>query len=283
MREALIGVIALLGGASCGFDRAGLGGAGGDLPGDGDGGGGGDSASVDGGPGASGDPYPTGAVSFFKRASCPTGWAPFEPANGRTILPTIGETPPGTKNGEPLASGEDRKHAHKWSTAFAISKFDFIVFDGGNDGVGAGGNVPFAGTTEPASSKLPYVQLLVCKKAAGRGKKQLPTGMQIYFDAGKCPAGFHQTEETQGRVTVGLPKGAGADQSYGAAAMWGSGPRVHIHALTGTLETSPHGMAVVSGCCNGGFASNGKYTASATTEPAPGGLPWVELVGCTKD
>lgn len=278
MREALILALAIACG-SCAFDRSGLG-SGGTLDDDtGTSTSDGDAGPID----PLGDPYPTGAVSFFDRASCPPGWAPFDAANGRTIVPTIGSNPPGTVNGKPLSSGEDRTHVHKWSTAVAVSKFDMAGFDGDNDGVGGGGNIAVSGTTEPASSNIPYVQMLVCKKTGGRGKKSLPSGMQVFFDAGACPAGFHQTEETQGRVIVGLPAGAGADQTFGAAPMWGTGPRAHAHALEASFETSSYGIALASGCCNGGFASNGKYTMTALTEARAGTLPWVELVGCTKD
>lgn len=279
MREALILALAIACG-SCAFDRSGLGGGGAGGPtGDETGTTDGDAGPID----PVGDPYPTGAVSFFDRASCPPSWALFEAANGRTIVPTIGSNPPGTVNGEPLASGEDRTHVHKWSTAVAVSKFEFASFDGDNNGVGGGGNIAVSGTTEPASSGIPYAQMLVCKKTGGRGKKSLPSGMQVYFDAAACPAGFHQSEETQGRVIVGLPSGAGADQTFGAAPMWGTGPRPHAHGLEAAFDTSSYGMAVVSGCCNGGFASNGKYTMTALTEATAATLPWVELVGCTKD
>ncbi len=127
------------------------------------------------------------------------------------------------------------------------------------------------------------MQLLVCKKTGGRGPKALPTGMQVLFDAPKCPAGFHQNEETQGRVVIGLPKGAGADQAFGAAAMWGAGARMHAHGLDATLETSPHGLLIATGCCRDGYARNGKYTLTTTTEPTASGLPWVELLSCSKD
>jgi len=198
-------------------------------------------------------------------------------------VPTIGENPPGTTNGAALKSGEDRTHTHKFTGAFAVSKYDIVAFDGPNDGVGNAGNLPFVGTTEPASSGLPYVQLLVCKKTGGRGPKALPAGMQVLFDAPKCPAGFYQNEEPQGRVVIGLPKGGAADQTFGASPMWGVGPRLHSHGIDATLETSPHGLLVASGCCRDGYARNGKYTLTIPSEPAAGGLPWVELLSCSKD
>lgn len=284
MREALVPVLSLAL-TSCGFDRGGLGidpktflddvgGVTDDAT---------DSADGATDPVASkGDPYPRSAVSFFQREICPTGWELFPDAKGRTILPTIGSNPPGTTNGVPLASGEDRKHVHKFTGSVNVSKIDMAGFDGSND-LGEGGAKTVTGSTDPASAGLPFVQLLVCRKTGPRGPKSLPSGVLVFFDLGACPAGFHQNEETQGRVIVGLPAGAGADLTFGAGPMFGSTPKTHTHALSGSLETSSHGIALVTGCCNGGFAENGSYPFAATTEPVAAAMPSIELLACTKD
>jgi hypothetical protein len=230
-----------------------------------------------------GDPYPKGAIAFFKRDACPPEWTPYEPAVGRTLLPTVGGTPPGGVNGAPLESGEDRTHTHKWSTAFSVGAVSFATFDGSNDGVARAGTVPFAGTTEPASSGVPYAQLLVCKKVGARGPRALPRGAQVFFDGATCPDGYRQTEETQGRVLVGLPKGAGADQTFGKAPMSGLARRTHGHALDATLATDGHGLAVLTGCCRDGYARDGRYAAKATSDEASAALPWLELLSCSKD
>ncbi|MBI2392547.1 MAG: hypothetical protein HYV09_23380 [Deltaproteobacteria bacterium] len=282
MREALIALVLLC--CGCGLDAQGLGGAA-SVGGDDDGGGGdtssgGGDATPDGG---SGDPYPTGAISFFRRAACPSGWAPYEPANGRAVVPTIGATVPGGTNGEPLTSGEDRTHVHEWSVAFAISKFDFVGFGGDNKGVGGSGTLAVSGKTDPASSGIPYVQQLVCKKSGPQGAKKLPSGLLVHFDSGACPPGFRQSEETQGRLLVGLPKGAAADQTFGSASMWGSGDRLHTHDMTAALQTSSHGIALPSGCCADGYARNGTYTVTTATEPSGGSIPWIELLTCVKE
>lgn len=280
MREALIALSLLC--CGCGLDAQGLGGSA-SAP---DGGGGGDDAANGGGdatPGVGSDPYPSGAISFFRRAACPSGWAPYEPANGRAVVPTIGATAPGTTNGEPLKSGEDRTHVHDWSVAFAVSKFDFVGFGGDNKGVGGGGTLTVSGKTAPASTGVPYVQLLACKKTGPQGAKKLPAGMIVHFESSTCPAGFRQSDETQGRLIVGLPKGGVADSSFGADSMWGSGARLHTHEMTATLQTSSHGIALASGCCADGYARNGTYTMTTSTEPSGGSIPWVELLTCVKE
>ncbi len=150
MREALAFALLL---SSCGFDRGGLGidpktfvaddgAASGDTTG---------STDADTDPVSSkGDPYPASAVSFFQREICPTGWELYEGAKGRTIVPTIGSNPPGTTNGDPLASGEDRKHVHKFTSSVNVPKFDIAGFDGSND-LSEGGTKVATGTAHHLS------------------------------------------------------------------------------------------------------------------------------------
>lgn len=229
-----------------------------------------------------GDAVPTGAVSFFGGATCPTGWDPYAAADGRLLLPALDPATSGTAHGTPLASGEERQHTHAIATFFALSSFQFIDVGGPNAGVAAAGNAAFTTTSEPASTGLPYVQFLVCKKSAPPAPGTLPAGLHLFFEGQSCPAGWAPADVTAGRFLVGLPQGGMPDQPFGAEPLASMDVPAHGHAVTATLQTTPHGEAVLTGCCNGGFAKNDSYTTIANTDLAEPALPYLELLQCQK-
>lgn len=273
MRAALIVACFVVG---CGFDRGGLGttAPGDALPGSGDG------AAIDDASELGDDAVPVGAITYFRGATCPVGWAPYEPVRGRLVVATIGAKKPGTTAGEPLAGGEDRTHTHGFSLSFTLRDRDFVTVAGGSNGGVGGASKPTAtGTTTASSTGLPYVQLLVCRKESKPLSRSLPIGMTLFFESAVCPMGWTQTEVSAGRSVVGLPKGAPADQTFGR------GPTVehtHAHSAMATFATTPHGLTVLSGCCAGGYAAQGTYTTTAETTAESPDLPTIELLSCTK-
>ena len=234
-----------------------------------------------------GDAVPVGAVSFFQTTVCPEGWKQHADAAGRMLLPGIGDVAPGTKYGEPpLASGEDRSHAHEVSAEIELVPVSYAgIAGGGNAGVGEAGKVAFAATSEPASTGLPYVQMLVCKKAdeAVPAARPLPSGMLMFFDANGCPEGWKQATATQGRLLVGLPAGAPADVSFGGEPLSIGEPRKHAHSSEISVTTSPHGIALASGCCGDGYAKDGTYTSLVDTSESEAALPMLQLLQCQKE
>lgn len=233
----------------------------------------------------SGDAVPAGAVSFFQGSACAKGWAVYSAAAGRFLLPTIGTQGIGTMAGAPLDSGEDRQHTHGVTGTWALNAVSFAgIAGGGNHGVAAAGEIALSTTSEPASMGLPYVQLLVCKKVAAAVPRStpLPSGMLMFFDAPSCPSGWQQSAATQGRSLVGLPEGAPADLAFGGAPLSDGEARSHAHRNEGTLSTTPHGIALASGCCGGGYAQDGTSTFKQDTDKSETGMPWLELLHCQK-
>jgi hypothetical protein len=137
-------------------------------------------------------------------------------------------------------------------------------------------------TTGPSSTGLPYVQLLACKKVGAPAPKKIVVGTTAFFETATCPDGWSQTEETQGRFVVGLPPDAPADQTFGGAPLGAGEDRPHGHVALGTLVTKPHGLAVLSGCCAGGYAKNRTYDALGVANPGSPALPTLSLTSCTK-
>lgn len=234
-----------------------------------------------------GDAIPAGAVSFFQTTVCPEGWKPHTDAAGRVLLPAIGEVASGTKVGEPpLESGEDRLHTHEIAAEIDIPAVSYAgVVGGGNAGVGTAGKAAFAATTEPASAGLPYIQMLACKKAeeAVARARPLPSGMLMFFDANTCPEGWARATSTQGRLLVGLPAEAPADVSFGGESLPAGEPRTHTHSSPIALATTPHGIALASGCCGDGYAKDGSYMSLVDTSESEAALPMLQLLQCQKE
>jgi hypothetical protein len=233
-----------------------------------------------------GDALPAGAVSFFKKLSCPEGWKPYEPAAGRTIVAASEGFPSGEAVGDPLASQEERSHSHTMTASVELPKVSYVgAPGGGNSGVGKAGIVTLATTSEPASADIPYVQLLACKKSAEPIPRAtpLPSRMLMFFDAEVCPSGWIPAESTVGRLLVGLPQYAPADRPFGGEPFMSPAPRAHGHAFTSTLATTSHGIGLASGCCGDGYAKNGTYEIAAETEPSDVDVPMLALLQCEKE
>ncbi len=231
------------------------------------------------------DAIPQNGIGFFQVPACPAGWEPFKAASGRAILPTIGAMPGGATVGEPLGSGEERMHTHSVKASFDLIDISYAgIASGGNTGVAKAGAISFMTTSNPASTGVPYVQLLACKKVAApeAGVKPLPTGMQLFFDTADCPSGWKQTAATQGRFIVGLPKGAPADVAFGGEPLASAMPRVHTHTTDVSMTTIPHGIALAAGCCGSGYAKNATYMNSQDSGEGDASLPWIELLHCEK-
>jgi hypothetical protein len=283
MRRAGLAAIAVVAAAACasgaavrtttssgGGHDAGSGGAGG-------GGGGGGSAP--------GDAVPQDAVSFFHGTVCPPGWSAYDAAAGLSIVPTTSDTTGGVPHGTPLQSGEDRAHTHTLAATFTLGSVSYAgIAGGGNNGVAATGVVMMAATSDPASTGLPYIQLMACKKTfpAVPGRAPLPAGMQMFFDAPACPAGWTQPAGTQGRFLVGLPQGAPADKTFGGMPVTSATAPTHTHGNTAQLVTMAHGIALLGGGLADGYAADGTYTDMQPTDATEAVIPYLPLLSCEK-
>lgn len=227
------------------------------------------------------DPLPTGAISFFLATGCPGGWSPYDTAAGRAIVPTT--TDPGVTAGMPLARNEERAHHHDATVGVDLPSTSFAGIAGAsNTGVASAGHVDGAITTDDGGAALPYVQLLVCKKTAPPSSASVPGGLVAFFEAA-CPAGWSDAPaELVGRMLVGLPDGGTARATFGGAPLASGEVRTHTHPISGTLAVPSHGIALVSGCCAGGYASAGDRTigAGATSGAAAVDVPYLQLRAC---
>jgi hypothetical protein len=249
-------------------------------------------ASVAPPPPPAGDSLPTGAISFFNRDSCPSGWSPLDAAVGRTVVP--GEPPfIGATQGAPLKDAEDRQHGHAISGTLPLKSVSYAGIAGeANHGVARGGMPGIAMETSQTSTGLPYVQLLICKKTAqpDAQARLAPSGTMVFFAASSCPLGWGASSVTQGRFIVGLPDSATPGQSFGGLPLTASlvmgmpqgERRGHQHVVKGTIATTSHGIALASGGAADGYAKDMKYAYEATSENAASELPYIMLLQCQK-
>jgi hypothetical protein len=232
-----------------------------------------------------GDSLPRSAVSFFNRTSCPMGWSPLGTAAGRFIVPTIGAVGGGTFAGTPLTDGEDRQHSHTFQTSLTPTTISITGSAGSNTNIAESATLNISGSTQPASSRLPYVQLLVCQKNADppEGLPPPPSGMMTFFaNVSACPSSWTQVAVTQGRFIVGLPDGAVAGLTFGGSALGSLEQRSHAHTVRGSLVTGTYNIALASG--NGtGFTRTGTYPFNTTSSTTSADLPYLQLLHCQKN
>ncbi|MFO0608729.1 MAG: hypothetical protein U0324_36520 [Polyangiales bacterium] len=230
------------------------------------------------------DGLPVDAVMYFTGTACPRGWIAYTEGVGRVAVPTPSVTLLGVQRGAPLADGEDRAHGHTLSGSFAVPGVSYAGIAGCcNNGLGAAATLPFMAPAREASSGLPYVQLLVCRKTGPSRAALLPSGMLVYFAAARCPTGFTRAEDPRGHLPVGTPAGGLHGARFGTTPPGIGETRAHRHAATPTLATVAQGIALASGCCAGDYAAHGEHRGTWNTSDAESGPPTVQLLLCQAD
>lgn len=232
-----------------------------------------------------GDSLPKGSISFYNRRDCPTGWAPFALAKGRTLVPAVGIATVGTTAGTPLDDAEDRKHGHTISASINPPGVNYAgIVGGGNTGVARSGMTTLTVASGTASAGIPYVQLLVCEKmeAADRSQRPAPVGLHVYFALSECPEGWTDSGLPAGRFLVGLPTGGKPGQTFGAKALTAMAKPTHQHGVKGAIKTTSHGIALASGGAAGGYAKNDTYSYQVLTDEESAQFPHLMLLQCKK-
>lgn len=221
-----------------------------------------------------GDPFPVDTVAFFDRTTCPSGWALADGLFGRTAVAVPPERV-GEVAGTALANGEDRTHVHVFTATGALADRSFAGIAGGGLGLARSGAVALSVTGAPASAGLPYLQLLPCRKTAVEERGDMPLGLLVQRDAAACPAGWAASVTGYERLVVGTPEGGAAGASFGATTA-----TAHSHGGAGTVPTPSQGVALVSGCCSGGYASAAGVAVTLASDAATVELPWRGVLQC---
>ncbi|HNN95744.1 MAG TPA: hypothetical protein PKI03_25870 [Pseudomonadota bacterium] len=109
---------------------------------------------------------PPGIVAFFGTADsrCPAGYRVPQEASGRLIVGVTAADAVGKAVGKALADQEDRTHVHAFAGKVELPYKSISGADGPNSQGAAAKTYADSGSTGPASSGLPFVQLTVCEK-----------------------------------------------------------------------------------------------------------------------
>ena len=221
-----------------------------------------------------GDGLPLGTVVWFDRPECPSGWQPYSPAIGRTISGT-GALAVAEARGDPLLSGAEPLHSHTVAGTGDVGSVSYAGIVGCcNGGLASDADISYAGEAQPASAGLPYLQLLPCEKVSAAVIGGPPQGLG-HFSVFGCADGAAPFPFAADRLLVGAPAEGALIASFGSG-----GLTSHDHEVAGTLPTPSQGIALISGCCGGGYASSGGVGISTATSEATAVFPEVALNTC---
>jgi hypothetical protein len=70
----------------------------------------------------------------------------------------------GVAVGEPLGDQEDRVHVHTFQGTLPLASKSVSAIDGGNQSAAGAQSYTWSNTDVPATSGLPFMQLLICEK-----------------------------------------------------------------------------------------------------------------------
>ncbi len=238
-------------------------------------------------------PYPADTVMFFNRQSCPAGFSLMSGADGRFLVATPAGGDIGAAVGVALENREDRVHDHGLRTSIQIPESSVAALGGLNFNHTKKGvyDSNAFGSTEPQSSGLPYIQLLVCRASfrlpppAGQQVvgDSVPSGTFAYVNALACPSGWTRSGAHEGRFLLGLPDGGVPYETRGGPALANREERQHAHGFSGQVTIPSLDVALVSGCCYSDTGAHGTFGYAGITDPAGTGLPYLQLLGCEKD
>lgn len=217
-----------------------------------------DSGETDSGPPPVGDAMPLGSISFFDR-ECPTGWAAYDDAVGRTIV-AAASADVGVVAGTPYSDAEARSHTHGTRLDLELAETTYALIGGCcNNGLARRTDVGVSATSSAASAGVPYVQYRVCEKIAEPIAGTIPSGVTTYVEATTCPATWSKVGVTVGRIAIGAPEGAPNDTIFGGSPLASGELRTHSHSVAGTWTPGAYGVAGVSGGAATGYATRGLH------------------------
>lgn len=110
------------------------------------------------------DGAPRGMVAYFLGSACPLGWTPSSLAQGRLAVGVTDAANVGTTVGNALTDREDRAHTHGFSGNLVVTSRSVVGASGSNNAAASSGSYPVMGTSAPATTGLPLVQLLACER-----------------------------------------------------------------------------------------------------------------------
>jgi hypothetical protein len=225
-----------------------------------------------------------GTVAYFSSdvESCPEGWVPKDDLTGRIAAAGYSEGGPASNLAPPLASGEDRAHAHTYEATMTTNDVSFAGIEGCcNDEPAATGEYFIAGNASASSTGLPYIQILTCVNQQPTFAASMPPGALLFQEL-QCPPGWTLVTTISGRLVVSLPDGAAPGATFGGNVLPSAAPvnPMHAHGVEGYVPLPPASVMLDSGCCGDGYAATGNYTFTGKSSSDSANLPYTMLPVC---
>ncbi|MGH2362229.1 MAG: hypothetical protein ACRDGM_17015 [bacterium] len=237
--------------------------------------------------GTPGQKWSVGTVSFFTSPDCPTGWEPYERADGFFVVPTVSnDERVGKTYGTPVAD-ELQPHGHAVSTKFTTQKVNYALatsFLGrANKEVARHGTYKLTGSTTTEKVDLPFIKLNICQiQDKTVATSTIPGGLTVFVGAQRCEreSGWENAPGSQGRYLVALPEGGEPGLPFGGPPLTPGELRAHTHKVAGSVTLPIYRIAGATGCCAEWYARQGTYSFSGMTDPGVIELPYVSLRHC---
>lgn len=125
---------------------------------------------------------------------------------------------------------------------------------------------------------------LLSGSASGEGAADdgVAPGAVAFFgsDTGACPEGWQPADYAAGRLVVGVIQDTTVGHKVGAP-LANQEDRTHTHPFTTSVDLPSKALAAADGGNNQGAQAKA-YDVSHATDPAPSGLPFIQLLACEK-
>ncbi len=106
---------------------------------------------------------PSGMIFFVATGQCPSGSSPAQNAAGRILIATTDTSQIGKTEGTPMADQKDNTHTHSGSMTVNLPEHRIAGASSCCNGQATRKGAHTANiTSEPATTNLPFIQLLVC-------------------------------------------------------------------------------------------------------------------------
>ncbi|MCC2607760.1 hypothetical protein [Planctobacterium marinum] len=246
------------------------------------------------------DYFPREMVNFFNDRSCPDNWEKYDKLHHRFIVPIPADAKADEYNLQ-VGDWPGNQITHDHHVYVSDAKSDNVVhlpvidhsvvlaksflFFKQNTGFGkATFKDQFFRTEASSPDAVPYINLMVCQKTAGRARtSRLPLDLFSFIAAEDCPNKWGRSPHSNGRFLVGLPAGdtALSGTSFGGEPLNSKEIRTHNHKIRMDITLPSNYIGGASGSGASGYAQSGTYTMDGEAVPTISTYPYVQMRNCT--
>ena len=169
-----------------------------------------------------------------------------------------------------------------------VPAVDYAAVDGCcNDNPAPSGVFPLYGTTQPASTNVPYIQMLTCFSEEDSFEPILPPGAMFFSPLLGCDAlkgGWALAAASSGRFVAAMAQGGVPGATFGGDSLLpnATAEAGTAHALQGLFHVGSDDLAILQGCCAQGYAASADVPFAATTGPEPASFPYLMAALCQR-